>query len=158
MFEVCCRIRNLLRIRRLDQELQQQRSSLEERVHARTRDLEAAQLETLERLAHAAEFRGGETSRHTRRVGEVAGLIAEAMGLPEREVELIRQAAPLHDVGKIGVPDAILLKPGPLTAAEFEVVKKHTTVGATILAGGQTELLRLADGAYIGVCPLELGT
>src|SRR3972149_4848133 len=93
----------------------------------------------------AAELRDDATGEHTRRVGETAAALAGALGLPAAEVELIGRAAPLHDVGKIGIPDAILLKPGRLTIEEFEIMKTHTTIGAEILAGSRFPLLQLAQ-------------
>jgi putative two-component system response regulator len=107
--------------------------------------VEEAQFETLARLAAAAEYRDDDTGEHTRRVGELAGRVAERLGLSDEEVRLIRLAAPLHDVGKIGIPDAILLKPGRLTGEEYEQIKTHTTIGAEMLAGGAFPLLRVAE-------------
>jgi putative two-component system response regulator len=104
-----------------------------------------AQLEILERLALAAEYRDDDTGAHTRRVGESAAAIATALGLPQDEVELIRRAAPLHDVGKIAVPDAILRKPGRLTPEEFDQIKEHTVKGAAMLSGRAFPLLDLAQ-------------
>ena len=107
--------------------------------------IEEAQFETLARLAAAAEYRDDDTGAHTRRVGELAGRLAEALGLPAELVRLIRLAAPLHDVGKIGIPDAILLKPGRLTDEEFEQMKRHTTIGAQMLSGGVSAQIALAE-------------
>ncbi|HEX5922867.1 MAG TPA: HD domain-containing phosphohydrolase [Baekduia sp.] len=107
--------------------------------------IEDAQFETLARLAAAAEYRDDDTGAHTRRVGELAGRLAEALGLPAERVRLIRLAAPLHDVGKIGIPDAILLKPGRLTEEEFDHMKRHTTIGAQMLAGGVSAQIALAE-------------
>jgi putative two-component system response regulator len=143
--EVLLRIRNLLSTRILHRKLQHHNAELHERVLERTRELEAAQVEVLDRLMLAAEYRDDETGQHTRRVGENAARIAAALGLPAAEVELIRRAAPLHDVGKIAIPDDILLKPGPLTAEELVVMRAHTTAGAKMLAGGRSELLQLAE-------------
>jgi PAS domain S-box-containing protein/putative nucleotidyltransferase with HDIG domain len=98
--------------------------------------IQQAQFETLSRLAGAAEYRDDKTGEHTRRVGALAGALAEARGLEAGLVRLIRLAAPLHDVGKIGIPDAILLKPGKLTAAEFALMQQHTSIGAQMLSGG----------------------
>jgi PAS domain S-box-containing protein len=106
--------------------------------------LEEAQFETLARLAAAAEYRDDDTGQHTRRVGDLAGRLAEALDLPGDLPRLIRLAAPLHDVGKIGIPDAILLKPGRLTEEEFEQMKRHTTIGAQMLSGGDSVQLALA--------------
>ena len=107
--------------------------------------IEDAQFETLARLAAAAEYRDDDTGAHTRRVGELAGRLAETLGLPAEQVRLIRLAAPLHDVGKIGIPDAILLKPGRLTADEFDYMKRHTTIGAQMLSGGVSAQIALAE-------------
>ena len=143
--ETRLRIRNLLETRRLHLTLEQHRNGLEARVAERTAELEAAQLEMMERLARAADFRDDATGEHTRRVGDAAACLAGAAGLPREEVELIRRAAPLHDVGKIGVPDAILLKPGRLTPDETTAMRQHTLFGAAILAGGRCATMRLAE-------------
>jgi putative two-component system response regulator len=143
--EVVLRIKNLLRTRLLHLQLQKQNEVLDEKVHERTADLEATQVEILERLALAAEYRDDDTGEHTKRVGESAARIAETLGWPQKEVELIRRAAPLHDVGKIAIPDSILLKPGKLTPEEFERMKTHTNMGAQILSGGRFPLLQLAE-------------
>jgi putative two-component system response regulator len=143
--EVLLRIRNLLETRYLHLQLQEHNQMLEAKVRERTQDLEEARMEILNRLARAAEFRDDDTGQHTRRVGETAAMLAQAMRLPEAEVEMIRRAAPLHDVGKIAIPDHILLKPGRLTPEEFEIMKTHTTIGARILGGSQVPLLHLAE-------------
>jgi putative nucleotidyltransferase with HDIG domain len=115
-----------------------------ENVHV-YEELESARLETLRRLALAAEYRDDTTHEHTERVAHTAVLMAERLGLPHAEVALIRDAAPLHDIGKLSVPDAVLLKPGDLSADEFAVMKEHTTSGAAILAGSRSEVLRLGE-------------
>jgi putative two-component system response regulator len=142
--ELLLRVRNLLEIKLLQDRLRQQNHSLEVQVAARTRDLEQARAEILDRLALAAEYRDDATQGHARRIGRTCAHIAAALGLPAAEVELIRRAAPLHDVGKIGVPDAILLKDGSLTRSEFALIKAHATIGGQILSGGGTPLLRVA--------------
>jgi len=143
--EVLLRIGTLLETRFLYLQIQSQNQMLEAKVRDRTRELEAAQVEIIERLARAAEFRDDNTGQHTARVGQMAALLAQQIGMPEYQVSLIRRAAPLHDVGKIGIPDAILLKLGKLTAEEFELVKTHTTIGARILSGSHFAVLRLAE-------------
>lgn len=143
--EVLLRINNLLETRSLNQALHRQNEILEERVVDRTRALDEAQLEILDRLSQAAEFRDDDTGQHTRRVGEMSARLARALAVGDEEVELIRRAAPLHDVGKIAIPDTILLKPGRLTAEEMAVMRTHTTVGAQILANGRSEMLRMAE-------------
>ena len=145
MEEVLLRIGNILEIRFLEGALRAERDSLEQRVVERTKDLEDAQTETFERLALAAEFRDDDTGNHTKRVGSMAALIAKTIGLPEEDVELLRRAAALHDVGKIGVPDSILLAPRKLTEEEFAVVKTHTEIGARLLSGSRSATLRMAE-------------
>jgi putative two-component system response regulator len=143
--EVLLRIRTMLETRFLYLQIQTQNQMLEAKVRERTRELEAAQIEIIERLARAAEFRDDNTGHHTERVGQMAALLARQIGLPDGQVSLIRRAAPLHDVGKIGIPDSILMKLGKLTTAEFTVVRTHTTIGARILSGSRYALLRLAE-------------
>ena len=142
--EALQRIKNLLETRHLHLRLRRYADELEEKVRERTAQLAETQVEILSRLAVAAEFRDDATGEHAERVGALAALIAEEMGLGAEDVELIRRAAPLHDVGKIGVPDAILMKPGPLTPAEFEVMKSHVEIGGRILGKGSFPLLRMA--------------
>ena len=143
--ELLLRIKTLLETRMLYLQIQSQNHLLEAKVRERTRALEEAQVEIVARLAAAAEFRDDNTGQHTQRVGQMSALIALRMGLPDSQVALIRRGAELHDVGKIGVPDAILLKNGKLTREEFEIVKTHTTIGARILSGGKFPLLRLSE-------------
>jgi len=143
--EVVLRIHNLLSAWFLHVLPQQQNLVLEEKVRERTRELEASQLEVLERLAQAAEFRDDDTGRHTRRVGQMAALLAAQMGLPDEQVEIMRQAAPLHDVGKIGISDTILLKPGKLSDEEFDTIKGHAAIGARLLAEGRSSFVNIAE-------------
>ncbi len=143
--EVLLRIGILLETRFLYLQIQSHNQMLEAKVRERTRELESAQIEIIERLARAAEFRDDNTGQHTERVGSMAAQLARELGLPDAQVSLIRRAAPLHDVGKIGIPDSILLKLGKLTPAEFELVKTHTSIGAKILSGSRFALLRLAE-------------
>jgi len=143
--EVLLRIGTLLETRFLYLQIQSQNQILEAKVRDRTRELEAAQIEIIERLARAAEFRDDNTGQHTERVGQMAALLARQIGLSDTQVSLIRRAAPLHDVGKIGIPDSILMKLGKLTPEEFELVKTHTTIGARILSGSRFTILRLAE-------------
>jgi putative two-component system response regulator len=143
--EVLLRIRTLLETRFLYLQIQSQNQVLEAKVAERTLELESAQIEIIERLARAAEFRDDNTGQHTERVGQMAAVLAREIGLPDAQVSLIRRAAPLHDVGKIGIPDSILLKLGKLTDDEFALVKTHTTIGARILSGSRFSLLQLAE-------------
>jgi HD-GYP domain-containing protein (c-di-GMP phosphodiesterase class II) len=112
---------------------------------SRRRELQWAQLDGLRRLALAAEYRDDNTREHTQRVGHLAALLAQHIGLGERMVGLVREAAPLHDLGKIAIPDSILLKPGRLSDEEYEVVKTHSILGARVLADGDWELLEVAE-------------
>jgi putative two-component system response regulator len=143
--EVLLRINNLLETHFLYRRLRGQNAELEGKVAERTRELEQSQLEVLERLAAAVEFRDDDTGNHTRRVGHVSALIAAELGLDPISSELIRRAAPLHDIGKVGIPDSILLKAGPLTAEEFEIMKTHTVIGSRMLSKGRSELVRVSQ-------------
>ncbi|MGH2941321.1 MAG: HD-GYP domain-containing protein [Solirubrobacteraceae bacterium] len=143
--ELLLRVRNLLEVKALQDRLREHNAHLEDEVAERTRDLEHARLEMLERLALAAEYRDDATQEHAWRIGRICSQVARTLGLPDHEIELIGRAAPLHDIGKIGVSDGILLKPGKLTDDEFELIKSHTTIGAEILAGSKSPLLRLAE-------------
>ncbi|MET0816654.1 MAG: HD domain-containing phosphohydrolase [Solirubrobacteraceae bacterium] len=109
------------------------------------RDTEAIRLDALQRLALAAEYRDDNSPEHTQRVGALAARMARHMGMDDRFVWLVRQAAPLHDLGKIAIPDSILLKPGKLSDEEFEVVKTHAVLGARVLADGKSEVLGVAE-------------
>jgi putative two-component system response regulator len=143
--EVLLRVRNLLRTRSLHERVRRHRELLEEEVRERTADLAHARLELLQRLGLAAEYRDDDTHRHTRRVGLNTARLAEALGLPRHEVELLGQAAPLHDIGKIGVSDVTLLKPGALSAEERDQMRAHTTIGGRILGGSHSDVLHLAE-------------
>jgi putative two-component system response regulator len=143
--EVRLRVGNLLHTRFLQLELQRHAERLEDRVKARTAQLEEARIEILERLALAAEYRDDATGEHTRRVGRESAALANALGLSLDEVEDIRRAAPLHDVGKIAMPDSILLKEGPLTDPQMDTVREHPTIGARILSGSRVPMLLIAE-------------
>ncbi len=143
--EVLLRIRNLLETQFLYQRLRDQNTELENKVAERTRELEQSQLEVLERLAAAVEFRDDDTGNHTKRVAEVSAMLAQTINLESATIELIRRAAPLHDIGKVGIPDSILLKAGPLTGEEFELMKMHTVIGARMLSKGRSELVRFSQ-------------
>jgi putative two-component system response regulator len=143
--EVLLRIRNLLEARFLHLALQAQNDLLEEKVLRRTMELEEAQIEILERLALAAEFRDDATRQHTQRVGQWSARLARKLGLPDAVADLLRRAAPLHDLGKVAVPDGILLKLDRLTHDERRVMQTHTQIGAKILSGSNHPLLQLAE-------------
>ncbi len=130
--------------RRAEQQLADEARRLEAMVEERTRDLNEARAETLQLLAVAGEYRDDETSQHTERVGAMAGEIGTRLGLSAESVALLREAAPLHDIGKLAIPDRVLLKPGRLDEAELEVMQTHTTLGARLLFGSRSPALQLA--------------
>lgn len=131
--------------RYLHRQLRNQNIILEEKVQERTQQLQQAELEALECLAAAGEYRDDDTGQHTQRVGEIAAQLACRLGMTESLSTAIRRAAPLHDVGKIGISDLILLKPGPLTPQEFAIMQQHTLIGAGILSRYHTPLLQNAQ-------------
>jgi putative two-component system response regulator len=131
-------VSNLLHTRALSR-------GMEERVRARTADLRVSEVELAMRLAAACELRDYHDAAHVQRVGNLSALVAERLGLDPEEVELIRLAAPLHDIGKIAIPDAILLKPESLSLEEWDVMKTHTTIGAQLLSGSRSPILQLAE-------------
>jgi putative two-component system response regulator len=143
--EVRLRARNLLEMRMLHTDLARHAADLEEGVRERTRHLEQARLEVLQRLALAAEYRDDDTGEHTLRVARTSARLASVLGLRRSEVGEIALAAPLHDIGKIALPDSILLKPGPLSPDQYELMRSHVRVGAEILAGSSSSLLQTAE-------------
>ncbi|MFC1816348.1 HD-GYP domain-containing protein [Thermodesulfobacteriota bacterium] len=108
-------------------------------------ELQKAYLDTIRRLVLAAEYKDEDTGDHITRMSKYCGLIAEKLGLADEYVERIHYAAPMHDVGKIGIPDHILMKPGKLTDEEFNIIKTHPTIGAKILSGSKAEILNLSE-------------
>lgn len=143
--EVSLRIRNLLATRFLHDRVRRHGEILEQKVKERTRELEQARVEILHRLGLAAEYRDDATHEHTRRVGANTCRLARALGLPAERAELLEQAAPLHDIGKIGISDKVLLSSGRLTEAEFDLVKRHPLIGARILSDSTAEVLKLGE-------------
>lgn len=142
--ELLLRVRNFLRMRQMHVQLENQKRALELQVERKTRNVTVARTEALECLARAAEFRDDVTGEHAARVGLMSGLIAQELGLSEFAIELIEAAAPLHDLGKIGISDAILLKPGKLTSEEYDEMKRHVLMGGTIIGNVKSPLLRKA--------------
>jgi len=118
---------------RLIRENRDYQANLEQLVHQRTAELEATRRQVMQRLSRAAEYKDNETGRHVIRVGEISALLSRAVGLPEERCEMLRECAPLHDVGKIGIPDDILLKPGKFTESEWKVMQLHCMYGCEIL-------------------------
>lgn len=127
------------------EELARHNNRLEHEVRRRTADLHESQLEVVRRLGRAAESRDYGTGMHITRMSRIAHLIARAARMDPDECELLLHAAPMHDIGKIGIPDAILLKPGPLDLDEWEEMKRHTTIGAELLAGSHSPVVQLGE-------------
>ncbi len=142
--EILLRVHNFLVTRHLHHQIELYSAELENRVEERTAELNAARQEALESLARAAELRDDDTGQHTQRVGEMSERIARQMGRPEEFARAIRLAAPLHDVGKIGITDSILLKPGKLEEGEVETMRGHTIIGGRVFEGSQSPLMTLA--------------
>jgi len=147
--EAMARIKNLLEIRFLNKDLQGKNEILEEKVKARTQDLHDSRLEIIQRLSRAAEYRDNETGRHIIRMSRFCEVLARAAGFSNTFCEEILAASPMHDIGKIGIPDSVLLKPGKLNEEEWAVMKTHTQIGADILAGNAFPLLTM--GATIAL-------
>jgi len=147
--ELRARCYNLLQLRQQSENVKQRALSLEQRLLASMHEVEERERETLSRLARAIEFRDAGTSAYLERMSRVAGLIAEQMGLPEDDVKLIEMAAPLHDMGKIAIPDAVLLKPGKLTEEELAVMRRHPRIGHELLSGSQNRFIQV--GALIAL-------
>jgi putative two-component system response regulator len=154
--ELKVRTESILRMKASQDEVRRYQSELEDMVQVRTEALRLAldnlaesqssilkaHVETIHILSAAAEFKDNETAQHIRRMSEVAALLAKEIELPEAEVELVHRASPMHDIGKIGVPDAILLKPGRLDEQEWAVMREHAAIGARILQDSTSDLLQ----------------
>jgi two-component system response regulator RpfG len=147
--ECLARCRNLLMLRRQQLVLEDRRRLLEHMVEDATREVREREKETLLRLARAGEFRDEETGYHLIRMSRYSRLIANALGLDRDEAETVELAAPLHDIGKIGIPDQILLKAGKLDAAEWQVMRRHPVIGHEILKGSASKYVRM--GALIAL-------
>ena len=157
--ELNVRTDSMLKIKEAQDAIKQHRAILEETVEERTaslrktlKELKEAQrltyqahLDTIRRLAIASEYRDEDTALHLNRMGNYCAIVARGLGLPADEVDLILHASPMHDVGKIGIPDAILLKPGKLNEAEWEIMKQHPIIGSRILSGSSSELLEAGE-------------
>jgi putative two-component system response regulator len=154
--ELKVRTESLLRMKASQDELKHYQQQLENMVKARTEALRRAMqnlaesqanilkahIETILILSSAAEYKDNETAQHIKRMSWMASILAEELGMPQSEVELVHRASPMHDIGKIGVPDAILLKPGKLTPEEWVVMREHTTIGSRILENSTSDLLQ----------------
>jgi two-component system response regulator RpfG len=147
--ELRSRCRNLLALRQQQQNLKSRAHELERQLLARMHELDEREREILHRLAKATQYRDGGSVAHVERVSRYSGVIAEALGLPEDEVKMIELAAPLRGIGKMGVSDAVLLKPGKLDQEEYEQVKKHPRLGYEILRDSSSKFVQV--GATIAL-------
>jgi putative two-component system response regulator len=150
--ELLARVRSLLKVKAYNSLMSDYRKELEAEVAGRTEELKqamgkikAASLETIYRLSMAAEYKDKETGAHIKRVSLYSAAIARRMGLDQETIETILYAAPMHDVGKIGMPDRILMKPSKLNPEEWDIMKQHTVIGAKILKGSDAEFIRMGE-------------
>ena len=149
--EFLARVHNLLEVRHAHQMVNYQKEILEEKVQERTRELREAhdqlqesRLDVVWRLGRAAEYRDNETGLHIIRMSQIAAVLGRAYGMPEEEADLLLVASPMHDIGKLGIPDSVLLKPGKLDEEEWKVMQSHAQIGADILIGGNSDLMIMA--------------
>ncbi|GAB4374325.1 MAG: response regulator [Deltaproteobacteria bacterium] len=143
--ELVVRVNNLLKVKKYQDFLESHSKILEMQVEDRTRQLRDALLDTVQRLTLAAEYRDEDTYIHIKRISHYTALIVKELGIPQEEADVMFYAAPMHDIGKVGISDTILLKPGRLTPQEFEIMKTHTTIGGRILRGADSPYLRSAE-------------
>lgn len=143
--KVLLRCRNLIEVRLLYVALKGKNEELDAKVRERTRELRESRLDVVRRLGYAAECRDTDTGQHIVRMSRYCACLARAMGMSDEECDLVMATSPLHDVGKIAIADKILLKAGPLTPEEFAVMKTHASIGAEILAGGNSSFLKMAE-------------
>jgi len=142
--ELLSRVRNLLDVHMAQKYMRHQNEILENKVQERTRDIYNTRLQVVRCLGRAAEYRDEETGLHVIRMSKIASIMAKAAGMSDEQCDLMLNAASLHDIGKIGIPDSILLKPEKLDAAEWTIMKTHTTIGAEILSKDGSELMKMA--------------
>lgn len=142
--ELLMRVRNLLDAQLAHRVLHSQKDLLEEMVHQRTEELHATRLQVVQRLGMAAEYRDEETGFHILRMSHICALLAREIGWNDEQCDLILNASPMHDIGKIGIPDTILLKPGKFEPHEWEIMKTHAVIGAKLLEGDDSTLMVMA--------------
>jgi len=142
--ELLARVRNLLQVQLYHKSMRGRNQWLEERVRERTEELYDTRLQIVRRLGRAAEFRDNETGLHIVRMSKMSVVLGEAADMCSGDCELLLNASPMHDIGKIGIPDQILLKPAKLEPHEWDIMKTHTSIGAEILSGDDSELLSMA--------------
>lgn len=143
--ELMTRIRNMLEVRIMTKAMKNQNEILDAKVKERTHELQDTRLEVIRRLGRAAEYRDDLTGFHIIRMSRYAQTLARASGMSESEAEMVLNASPMHDIGKIGIPDNILLKPGKLEADEWEIMKTHVDIGVEILSGSSFDLMDMAS-------------
>ena len=142
--EALQRVRNMLEVRLLHKQVKLQNKTLEAKVAERTKQLEESRHDVIQRLGLAAEYKDNETGNHVLRMSKFSQLLAKEIGLTDVEAELILNASPMHDVGKIGIPDSVLLKPGKLNGEEWAIMQSHVRIGGEILSGGGSKLMEVA--------------
>jgi putative two-component system response regulator len=142
--ELLMRVRNLLDAQMAHRMVYDQKTVLEDMVRERTEELHRTRLQVVQRLGMAAEYRDEETGNHILRMSHTCALLARAVGWSEADCDLILNASPMHDIGKIGIPDAIMLKPGTLEPHEWEIMKTHATIGGKLLEGDDSTLMHMA--------------
>jgi putative two-component system response regulator len=143
--EVEARVYTHLKLKVSQEALQNQNTILEEKVKVRTKELEETQVEIITRLGLASEYRDEETGNHIRRMSEYCRVLGRAIGLPREEYNTLALASTMHDAGKIGIPDDILLKKGKLNDSEWKIMKQHTAIGEKLLSGGNSKLMQTAE-------------
>ena len=142
--ELTMRVRNLLDAQLAHRMVHDKRAVLEDMVRSRTNELRETRLQVVRRLGRAAEYRDNETGLHIIRMSQMSALLAQSIGCGDGVCEQMLHVSPMHDIGKIGIPDAILLKPGKFEPHEWEIMKTHASIGAEIPSGDDSELLKLA--------------
>ena len=142
--DLLARLQNCLRLKSYLDEINANNALLGQKVKERTKELEETQLQVIRRLGRAAEFKDNETGMHVIRMSLYSALLASRTGVEKEECDLLLNAAPMHDIGKIGIPDRILLKPGKLDPEEWKIMRTHVSIGADILSGDDSDLLKLA--------------
>lgn len=143
--ELIVRVNNLLKVKRYQDFLEEHSKILEQQVQDRTKQLRESLLDTVQRLTLASEYRDVDTYVHVKRISHYTALVAKQLGIDGLAADIMFYACPMHDIGKVGIPDAILLKPADLTKEEFEIMKTHATIGARILRGSSSPYLQAAE-------------
>lgn len=142
--EALIRIRNMLETKLLHDQVSYQNTILEQKVEARTQELHNSRLEIIRRLSLATEYKDSQTGLHIIRMSKMCELIGRSFGMSNQEADLLLNASPMHDIGKLGIPDNVLLKPGKLDRDEYEIVKTHTLIGAKLLDNPSSQLMYMA--------------